>query len=54
MWCGWLPFTGFWWVVPLAGMLICVGFCLFAFRRMAGGGGCGCMGGHGDNGDART
>jgi hypothetical protein len=37
-------FFGFWWIVPLVGFLMCLGF--MAFRFLGTGGGLMCMGGH--------
>ena len=37
---------GFWWILPLVGLLICLGFLVLAFRLMSTGHGFMCMGGH--------
>ncbi len=37
--------TGVWWVVPLIGFVLCLGFMLVAFRFARTGRGCTCMGG---------
>ena len=37
-------FWGFWWIFPLVGFLICLGF--MAFRLLSAGGGFVCMGSH--------
>jgi hypothetical protein len=39
-------FFGFWWIVPLIGFAMCIGF--MAFRGLGAGRGFMCMGGHGD------
>lgn len=39
-------FFGFWWIVPLIGFAICIGF--MALRGLGAGRGFMCMGGHGD------
>ncbi len=36
----------FWWIFPLAGMLMCLAFAIFAFRFASAGEGFMCMGGH--------
>ena len=37
-------FGSFWWMFPLAGMLICIGFVVFLSRFSTTGGGCMSMG----------
>ncbi len=37
--------TGAWWVFPLIGFVLCLGFMLVAFRFARTGRGCMCMGG---------
>jgi hypothetical protein len=37
---------GFWWILPLIGLLICLGLLVVAFRFMSTGRGFMCMGGH--------
>jgi hypothetical protein len=37
--------TGVWWVFPLIGFLLCLGFMVVAFRFARTGRGCLCMGG---------
>lgn len=37
---------GFWWIFPLVGFLLCLGFMLTGFRSARTGRGCMCMGGH--------
>jgi hypothetical protein len=37
---------GFWWILPLIGLLICLGLLVAAFRFMSTGRGFMCMGGH--------
>jgi hypothetical protein len=47
MWGPWAtPAWGFWWIFPLIGFLICVGFFVVAVRAMSAGRGFMCMGGH--------
>jgi hypothetical protein len=41
-----LLLPGFWWVFPLVGMLICLGFFLVMFRSGSAGHGCMGMRGH--------
>lgn len=49
----WAPMWGFWWIVPLIGMLLCLTFIVLAVRFVATGHGVMCMGGgHGAGGDA--
>lgn len=43
-WAG--PMSGFWWILPLIGLAICLGFFVMAFRFMSTGRGFLCMGGH--------
>ncbi len=38
---------GFWWVLPLVGFVMCLGFMFLAFRAARTGRACMCMGGHG-------
>jgi hypothetical protein len=40
---------GFWWIFPLMGLLVCLGFLVMAFRSAKRGRGFGCMGGHRGN-----
>ncbi len=40
------PLWGFWWILPLIGLLICLGLLVVAFRFMSTGRGFMCMGGH--------
>jgi hypothetical protein len=46
--CGWwgVPMWGFWWILPLVGLLVCVGLFVAALRFLIAGRGCLCMGGH--------
>ena len=37
---------GFWWILPLIGLAICLGFLVVAFRFVSTGRGFMCMGGH--------
>lgn len=37
---------GFWWLLPLMGALMCLGFLVMAFRFASTGRGFMCMGGH--------
>ena len=37
---------GFWWILPLLGLSICLGFLVVTFRFMSTGRGFMCMGGH--------
>ena len=37
---------GFWWILPLLGLSICLGFLVVAFRFLSTGHGFMCMGGH--------
>jgi hypothetical protein len=47
MWGFWnAPIGGFWWIVPLVGLLMCLAFAVLACRFMAVGRGVMCMGGH--------
>jgi hypothetical protein len=42
---------GFWWIFPLIGLLVCVGFmAMMIWTMMRGGHGFGCMGSHGRRG----
>jgi hypothetical protein len=52
MWGPWAaPMWGFWWIVPLIGMLVCVGFmALMIWTVMHRGHGLGCMAAHGRGG----
>jgi hypothetical protein len=45
------PMWGFWWVVPLIGLLVCLAFLVMAIRFMSTGRGFMCMGGHRAMGD---
>lgn len=40
------PMWGFWWILPLIGLFICLAFLVMAFRFMSTGRGFMCMGGH--------
>jgi len=40
------PMWDFWWILPLIGLLICLGLLVVAFRFMSTGRGFMCMGGH--------
>ncbi len=40
--CGAFLFGAFWWVVPLAGLLICLGLALVCVRHAGRGSMCGC------------
>jgi hypothetical protein len=42
---------GFWWVVPLIGLLVCLAFLVMAVRFMSTGRAFMCMGGHRAMGD---
>jgi hypothetical protein len=36
----------FWWIVPLIGLLLCIGIAVAVIRAMRGGAWSGCMGSH--------
>lgn len=44
--CGLFLFGSYWWIVPLAGMLICLAFLIFMSRFAGTAGGFMCMRGH--------
>jgi hypothetical protein len=44
--CGLFLFGSYWWIVPLAGMLICLAFLIFACRLAGTAGGVMCMSDH--------
>ena len=43
-WMG--PMWGFWWIVPLIGLIVCLAFAVCAYRALTGRGQFMCMGGH--------
>jgi hypothetical protein len=42
---------GVWWIFPVMGIVMCLGFALMAVRFLVSGGGMMCMGGHQPRGD---